>query len=127
MWHDLLGSELDQDAFREFLYSTARGVTDAYVIYAPTPDGNIPVALGSFVERPKWIEPHMDFFPWASDRNKLETGVKLVLELRKKKPLFMAVPRKFQRWTDQMLKYGVMRRAGTHEFTNQALYESGVK
>lgn len=127
LWQDVAGSELDQEAFAEFVATVAEGLSEAFIITAPNETEDMPVAVGSVIERSVWLEPHLDFFPWATPRNKIEAAVKFALEMRKIKPLFIAVERKHQSWTDHILRYGVISRSGTHNPTNRVLYESGVK
>jgi len=73
------------------------------VVFGITPFFGKPVMwLGDFI-----------WFPWASKRNKIETGVHLFNQMRKEVTVFGFAEPESISYFEHICRYGVMRRAGT--------------
>lgn len=70
--------------------------------------GILPTPVSPFI-----IIGDMLWFPWASRRNKLESTVNFINEVRKEVALMEYASMEDQRFFEHICKYGIMRRVGT--------------
>lgn len=85
------------------------------------------IALATFAGRR--MEPHVDWFPWATKRNKVECAIRFFIEMRKDYKVLIFATAADQGFFDVMCRYGVIRRVGTlHKYgddlSDAKLYES---
>ena len=106
--------DISQDEFRartgEYL-----NLTDVtYALIGKTKNGNIPVGLfcGKF-NGPMLFIGSAIWFKWASDRNKVETAVHALNELRKEYIVLLHSNMKDKEFSVNIAKHGVIRRVGT--------------
>lgn len=105
--------DLDYDAFgAEFINIVSGG--EFYIGIAPNRASKehteIPVCLISVT---RWHgtlgEPHVFWFPWATKRNKVETVLKFLTEMRRDMTLAIFVREEFVPFFDRMKEYGVIK------------------
>ena len=90
------------------------GLTDlTYVLIAQTANGKIPVGMfsGNF-NGPIFYIGSALWFKWATDRNKLESAVYALNEMRKDYVVVMHNHRKDQKFYETIAKHGVIRQVG---------------
>ena len=92
----------------------------AWTLLAETKRGFMPVGvvLGFFSHRdpakaPFMIVGDMLWFPWASDRNKVETAVGFFHAVRDEVPFVEYANLETKKFFETIAKHGVMRRVGT--------------
>ena len=92
----------------------------AWTLFAETGNGYLPsgLVLGF------WSHPDpnygrfmnigdMIWFPWASDRNKIEMAVRFFNDIRKEVPMVEYAKMDDKRFFETIAKHGIMRRVGT--------------
>lgn len=88
----------------------------AWVLKASTHKGFIPVGFVYGVECDKYINVlAVDWFEWASPRNKLETILKFIVVNQKSRVFASLAGKDEKRFHERLCQYGVLHRAGTFE------------
>jgi len=85
-----------------------------YIVESVTPKGRIPVGMigGKFMG-PILYLGDMTWFPWASDRNKMECMTNILNELRKHYIVMFYCSMDDKNFYINIAKHGVIRRVGT--------------
>ena len=106
--------DITQDEFRNRT-SDYLGLTDiTYTLIAQTAKGKIPVGLfGGNFNGPMLFIGDAVWFKWASSRNKLESAIHALNELRKKYIVLLHSTMKDKDFYVNIAKHGVIRRVGT--------------
>lgn len=104
--------DLSKQEFTE-VFLQLMGIWDhEWVLHAPndqSPDGEIiPVGIMIGYGKDKIIEPHVEWFPWASDRNKLEGMLAFFSEVSKEYKLFAYILPENQNFFVRLCRYGVL-------------------
>lgn len=100
-----------------------------YTMSAPTKNGFIPVGMfsGEFIG-PMLMIGNANWFPWASSRNKLESAVHAINELRKQYIVLIHSNMQDKEFYVEIARHGVLRRVGTiydvYEDGPAALFQS---
>lgn len=107
---DMGPNEFDE-AFKQFVLENIQA---CWVLEARTKKGFIPVG----VSHGHWFFDALligdtVWFPWASDRNKIESMVKLINELRKEHKLLGMIHPRDKDFFVYVAKHGIIRRVGT--------------
>lgn len=102
-------------------YEAAAFVEEIYTLTARHDGGRRPVGLilARIAEEPDMaprIEPHLLWFPWATPRNKLETSVKWLAEMRLKYLVLIMTPLKDKIFFTHLCRHGVLRVIGKIHF-----------
>lgn len=86
----------------------------AFIVEAPTNKGRIPVGMivGKYMG-PTLYLGDTTWFPWASDRNKIETITNLLNELRRHYIVMFFCNMRDKEFYVNIAKHGVIRRVGT--------------
>jgi len=121
-----MGPDEFDAAFRDFVHNA--GVY-CWVCEAHTSRGHVPVgmALGRPFLYDTIVLGNMTWFPWASDRNAVESAVNLIHKLRTDAKLIGFAELKDKEFIDHIMKHGVIRRVGTlHDIKDEpiAMYQS---
>lgn len=85
-WPDI-PARLSQDEFAEFIVQILTEFDIEWVLEVKVGDRPRPVgiALGKFLNNgERVVEPHVEWFPWASVRNRLECGAEFMRQVGKK-------------------------------------------
>jgi len=123
---DILKEDLSQKEFVETASILFQHAVGLYTIFS----GEKAVGLIMIIDRiflvDHYLEPHISWFDWATDRNKIEGVAKMVLELRKLAPVFIQVPVETSKFVTHIAKYGILRRVGRLDQNGEDkfLYES---
>lgn len=110
--------EMDAERFGEvFQQFVVELFQVALTLFAETPMGRIPVGvflgLIPYPGKALMFAGEMVWFPWASDRNRLETTVGLLDQLRTDWTVIEFARAKDRAFFDVICRYGVMKRIGT--------------
>lgn len=112
IWQDTFKDGLSKDEFT-LIVADLSETTNLLTIVAPNKNKRIPVGIIIAGEGVRYIEPHVDWFPWATDRNKLEGIIRGILTLREVKPLLIWSEEKDKDFYAHVSRYGILRRVGT--------------
>lgn len=108
----VLPKDLERDAFVSQITSALSSLNDLQAIWKKDRMiGIVPILHRQFITE-VYQEPDILWFSWATARNKIVGAAKLVLELRKKAPVFVYVPQEDNKFVTHLAKYGIMRRVG---------------
>ena len=101
---------LDQSDFKDTVIQYFSQMSEVFMLEAVTSNGKIPVGIVSTLVFSR-TEPHVDWFPWASSRNKLETVALFLSKMRNRSLLVWAEESEVDFYT-RIAQYGVLRRVG---------------
>lgn len=115
------GAELGPDEFYlAFVDEVKANYAGGWTLSAETKKGFLPVGivLGFYSHPNPALSPFMIigdmvWFPWASDRNKIEAAVGFFNAIRKEIPMVEYADEKAKPFFEMIAKHGVMRRVGT--------------
>ena len=120
-WREHFSPDLDAAEFAEqalaLVLKVYEGGGEVFVLEGESVLGRMPVGVVTMVYaiRPNQTpraEPHVDWFPWATARNKLEATLRLVLEINRNFLLVTTVRQGEERLLLHLIRYGVVRLAG---------------
>lgn len=75
--------------------------------------GEVPLAMISVEYSDRLALPHAYWFPWATPRNKVETGVKFFIQLKKNNLVLITVKDEVDvKYFQHLCKYGLLRAVG---------------
>lgn len=112
---------LSAEEFRLRLLGWARQIIetngDVFVLTGKTPFGEIPVGIVSFkCEAPpsanQQFQPHVDWLPEASPRNRLECAMKFLIDMKKDGIVLLVAREKDWKFFERLCNYGVLRPVG---------------
>jgi len=141
---NLIDADLDATEFTSRFLSVAGQFSmqggELVAVLGPTPKGDIPIAIVAInydggERRYPIAFPHVEWFPEASDRNKVEAGVRFFLELKRRKTAIVLARHERDketretRYFNHLCKYGLLRPVGhlrDHfaEGVNAMIYET---
>lgn len=106
---------LEAKDFDAVVLSVMAGFDDWRIVTAPTKRGVIPVGLfgGQVMDDRKNLSSHVLWFPWASERNKLEAMVRYLANMRHDFIILAKASFDFRDFFNHVCRYGVLRRVGT--------------
>ena len=114
MWRELMDEGLTQQGFTERMIEVIGMADYDWILEAHGTEGTRPVGLmlaRSFLAG-RGIEPHADFFPWATARNKIETIATYLRDISKQYKIFVFVPENETGFWDRMKRYRVLMSGG---------------
>lgn len=106
-------ADLSQEEFDDSILALANNVDIIYTLVAETKNGKIPVGIaqGDFVG-PMFFMHTVQWFKWATDRNKTETVIHTLNELRKSYVVVIHNHMEYKKFYEFVSKHGVIRRVG---------------
>lgn len=120
-WRAHFSPDLDAGEFAEralaLVLKVYEGGGEVFVLEGESVLGRMPVGIVTMVYaiRPNQTpraEPHIDWFPWATARNKLEAMLRLVLEVNRNFLLVTTVRQGDERLPRHLIRYGAVRQVG---------------
>lgn len=75
--------------------------------------GDRPLGLLVTTESEHRLEPHIEWFPWATPRNKIEHVVNMVNAFRKDRLVLIIAKMEIRDFLVHVAKHGILRRVGT--------------
>lgn len=131
------GIEISPEEFHEKTMEYISTHCDyAWVLKANSEKGFIPVGFMYGIECDKYINIiSIDWFDWASVRNKLETVLKFIVVNQKSRVFARLSDKDEKRFHQRLCQYGVLHRVGTFEdiddektpFYQTRLKRNGIK
>lgn len=112
MWPELFHKGLTQNAFVEKMTEVIGSVQYEWIIDAKGVDGTRPVGLILADSRAagRAIEPHVDWFPWATSRNCMEGSAAFLKHIGKRHKIFIYSDEPSIPFWERMIRYGILRR-----------------
>ena len=74
---------------------------------------NMPVGIVGGIRKQEVLEPHVEWFPWATPRNKVEAILAYIEGMRQDTSLLIYTDLEEKNFWERMAQYGVIRRVGT--------------
>jgi len=112
-----LPENLNKEEFTDLVTEFLSGFSEVFIIESPTIRGKIPVAIITTLVTSR-TEPNVDWFPWASNRNKLEAAAYFLSKMRKR-PILIWANKETTPYFTRLAQYGVLRRIGkAHKFVD---------
>ena len=89
MWRENLPGNLSQQAFEERAMEIIASTPYDWIVDAPGDDGLRPVGLFLGQNVGTGIEPFVEWFPWATNRNQMEATAVFLKEISKQFKIFI--------------------------------------
>lgn len=89
MWRENFSGHLSQDAFQQRFYELAGNAAHDWILEAQGDDGLQPVGLILAQNLGTGIEPLVEWFPWATNRNQIEATAVFLKEISKQFKIFV--------------------------------------
>lgn len=110
MWRDVLSGDLPAKGFADKIMEIIAAAPYEWIVEAPGTDGVRPVALILGKKLGTGIEPFVEWFPWATNRNQMEATAVFLKEVSKQFKIFVfAAEHALPFWT-RFVRYGMVRR-----------------
>lgn len=106
---------MDQEKFRDWLASGVAKSAETFILEAPGERGLMPVGFvltTRDIEQPHVLYPHVEWFPWASMRNRLEAAVSFIQGMRKEFLLIVRARERDAPFFEHLTRYGFMHCLG---------------
>jgi len=110
-WADDVDAELSKEAFQEKVIETLARADYDWIVEARQNDNMRPVGviLAHALPDGRRIEPHVDWFPWATPRNKLEGLAAFLREVSKRFKILVYVEEREQNFWERLKQYRLLR------------------
>ena len=110
MWRDVMSGNLSPQGFEEKALEFIASSPYEWIVEAQGDDGARPVCI--FLAQPVGvgIEPMVQWFPWATPRNKVEAIAVFLKEISKQMKIFIFACDEKVRFWERMVPYGLVRR-----------------
>lgn len=111
VWKEILVEGLSQQEFSETVTDMLGMVDHDWIVEIKTDKGLRPVGLITGDNRfmGHGIEPHVDWFPWATPRNKLECAIQFIKQTGKETKLFLYIREDLKFW-ERVWRYKVLKK-----------------
>ena len=106
-------TDLPGDEFK-YLMETVMEGGEFWILTARNLEENMPVGIVGGIRKQEVLEPHVEWFPWATPRNKIETIVVFIEGMRNNTSLLIYTDFEERNFWIRMAQYGVVRRVGTY-------------
>ena len=98
--------------FKEQTLSLIEAVDLAYTLIAPTGRGEIPIGLMLCALSGHRLQPHVLWFEWASPRNRIESVVNFINEMRRMWNIGIAAEETYWPFFNHVCRHGILQRIG---------------
>lgn len=105
--------DLDQDGFFDWLARLDHA--EFFILEAVGEKGMMPVgfvAVTADGEIPHVVYPHVEWFPWATVRNRIEAAIGFINALRRDFLLLIRVKQDVAKFYEHITKYGILQVMG---------------
>ena len=111
LWRDNLDGELSRDAFLQRTLEIISATDYDWIVVARQAEGMRPVGLvlAAAMADGRRIEPHIDWFPWATPRNKLEGSAAFLRQVSKQFKILVYVREAERGFWDRLKQYRLLR------------------
>lgn len=125
VWNELFSENMARDEFRDKLWEIVSAVDFDWILEVQHEGGLRPVGIvfAEYRFGGHGVEPHVEWFPWATPRNKLECSIKFLKDVGKQYKVFLYIRDEDLRLWEHVWNYRVLKKA----CTISDCYGSGVK
>lgn len=111
-WNDLFAQNLSKEGFTEKMVEILGSVDLDWIIEIQGKNGLRPIGivLGLFRGAGRAIEPHVDWFEWASPRNKLEGAAQFIHDIGRLYKIFLYIGKEDVLFWDRIWKYRILKK-----------------
>ncbi len=111
-WSDLFAQNLSKEAFAEKMVEILGAVDLDWIIEIEGENGLRPIGivLGVFRAAGRAVEPHVDWFPWATPRNKMEGAAQFLHDVGKTYKVFLYIESENALFWDRIWKYRILKK-----------------
>lgn len=111
LWRDIMDDQLSQDAFYQRALEIIAFADYDWILEARQAEGMRPVGLvlAAAMLDGRRIEPHVDWFPWATPRNKFETMALFLRDVSKRFKILGYIEEQDRAFWDRMRQYRLLR------------------
>lgn len=125
----MLEPGMEMEAFKDALGQILAAFNAHYFLMAKNGGESKPVGFIGAVDNGYRMEPHALWFPWATDRNRLESWLNFLNKIRVTRLAIVIVPEKELNIYKHLERYGVIQRRGTiirffEDGQSAAIYQS---
>lgn len=110
MWRDNIPMNLPFSAFQEIMLELLGEAVSDWIVESRFQEGIAPIGFFIAQSRGEAIEPYVEWFPWATARNKIECAVAFLKEVSKQQKLIIFSREDYAGFWSRMVQYGVARR-----------------
>ncbi|MEE9158905.1 MAG: hypothetical protein V3U60_11025 [Gammaproteobacteria bacterium] len=127
-WNDVLTEGLSRDEFSTTVVDLLGAVHHDWMVEVPAGKGLRPIGVITAMDRfaGHGIEPHVDWFPWASTRNKLEVSVQFLLKIGHDVKIHLYIREEDQKFWHRVWQYKVIKNgckiSGCYGVGHDAIY-----
>ena len=109
---DVLPEGLDDDMFTDTALDIIESADHGFIIEAPGDKGLQPVGivLGTEFGKSRCLEPHVDWFPWATPRNKMEGAAAFLRQVKHRFKIFLFIDDDGLEFYDRISKFRLVTR-----------------
>ena len=108
---ETLPKDLSQERFTQLIESIFNIMSEVFILESETKRGKMPIGIITTTKVSSRTEPNVDWFPWASNRNKIEATAYFLTKMRKRSMLIWANDDTLRFFT-RIAQYGALRRIG---------------
>lgn len=113
MPEDVLPQGLSKEQFMECVVDFVGAVSNIYILRGSNKGvSDMPIALVASLIIGQRMEPHVTWFPWATSRNKVETSINFINEMRKNYKLHIISSMDDVPFFNHLCRYGIVQRIG---------------
>lgn len=106
----VLPEDLNQNDFDTAIHDILNHMSEVFILESETKRGKMPIGVVTTLVTSR-TEPQVDWFPWASNRNKLEAAAYFLKKMQKRPMLIWANDDTLKFYT-RIAQYGALRRIG---------------
>ena len=113
VWADLFPENLSREEFRDKVWEILSMVDLEWMLEVKSENGLRPIGVvfAEYRFAGHGIEPHVEWFPWATPRNKLESAVAFLKEVGKQHKVFLYIRDEDLRLWEHVWSYKVLKKA----------------
>ena len=111
-WQGVIFDGLNDDAFREDVISIVSAADYAWMVDVPSERGLQPggIILGRAFGKGRCVEPHCDWFPWATPRNRMEGMAQFLKQVGKQLKIFAFIDQDNRPFYERIHEYRLLTR-----------------
>ena len=110
MWRESLSGNLSQEGFEERILEIISAAPYDWILEAQGDDGIHPVGIILGQKLGTGIEPFVQWFPWATNRNQMEATAVFLKEISKQFRIFVFAEEDATKFWNRFVQYGMVRR-----------------
>lgn len=109
-YKEILPEHMNDDMFTETVLDVIESSDLAFMIDGPGEDGIRPIGivLARIFAKGNAIEPHVDWFPWATGRNKMEGSATFLRQVKRQFKIFLFIDQPNLKFWERICQYRLL-------------------